>query len=264
MLYRLPVEITALRHGESEGNVANRKSRHGDHSAFTEEFRARHGSTWRLSDTGRYQALQAGIWLCANGYSQFDRYVTSTFYRAMETAALLELPNPRWYEDYYLRERDWGKLTSLPDNERLARFKEAFVERKQDEFYWKPPEGESLAEMSLRLDRVLDTFARENSDGRVLMVCHGEVMKMLRVRLERIPQHQFEHATRRPAIRNCQIMQYRRRDSAGKLHPYMVEMRMICPWDIKASDLVWKPIKRTSYSNEDLLAICNRVTPTVH
>jgi NAD+ kinase len=263
MARQLPLELTFIRHGESEGNAANRRSRQGDHSAFTEAFRARHGSTWRLTATGREQAIIAGHWLCTNGYNQFDRYIVSTYYRAIETAALLGLLDARWYEDYYLRERDWGNLTVLPDNERLSRFKEAFRERRQDEFYWRPPHGESLAEVSLRLDRVLDTLARESSDGRVVVVCHGEVMKLFRVRMERIPQHQFEEATRKPAIQNCQILQYRRRDTAGKLHAHMVEMRSFCPWSLTETDLAWRPIKRVSYSNDDLLAICARATPSV-
>ena len=40
-------------------NVANRRSRAGDDSAFTEEFLQRHSSRWRLTDLGRAQAQAA-------------------------------------------------------------------------------------------------------------------------------------------------------------------------------------------------------------
>ena len=262
----LPLNLVLVRHGESEGNDANRRSRKGDHGAFTPDFRTRHSSTWRLTDRGITQAQAAGTWLKANQLDRFDRYSVSTYLRAVETAALLNLPAPKWYIEYYLREREWGDLDTLPDNERQERFAEALAKRKADSFYWQPPGGESLAQASLRVDRSIETHSRETSTGSALIVCHGEIMTLFRVRIERIGQHEFKEATetRSEKINNCQILHYSRQDEHGQIFPFMVRRRSICPWDPSRSTNEWRPIVRQSYSNADLLAIAQSVARMVN
>src|SRR3989338_3424748 len=120
----LPIDLLLVRHGQSEGNKARRCSEGGDHSAFTDEFRDRHSASFRLTELGRKQAEEAGAWLRKEfwpGYA-FDRYVTSEYARAMETAALLNLPNAEWLCDFYLTERDWGEMDICPENEREEKF----------------------------------------------------------------------------------------------------------------------------------------------
>ena len=87
----LPMDLVLVRHGQSEGNIAKRRSEAGDNSAFTPEFRKRHSSSLRLTGRGRSQAQMAGIWL-RNEFPDFDRYLVSEYLRAMETAAHLSLP----------------------------------------------------------------------------------------------------------------------------------------------------------------------------
>src|SRR5271154_4881825 len=106
----MPIDLVLVRHGESEGNAARRLSFAGDDSAFTQEFCSRHGSRLRLTDRGREQARIAGDWLKENIGKHFDRYLVSGYLRAMETAALLELPDAIWYQEFYLREREMGLL----------------------------------------------------------------------------------------------------------------------------------------------------------
>ncbi len=118
----LPLDLVLVRHGQSEGNIANTRSRAGDHSAFTPEFLNRHSTRLRLTDRGRTQAKAAGEWLRANGLTQFDRHYVSEYARAVETAALLDLPNARWYMDFQLRERDHGRMDIIPDNVRQEQF----------------------------------------------------------------------------------------------------------------------------------------------
>ena len=266
MSVRLPINLVLVRHGESEGNIANRRSRLSDHSAFTTEFRKRHGSTWRLSDRGIEQAKAAGDWLKANHLNRFDRYSVSTHLRALETAAYLDLPDAKWYSEYYLREREWGELESMPDHERQERFADVLAKRRADSFYWQPPGGESLAQASLRVDRNIETLCRENSEGSVVNVCHGEVITLFRVRIERIPPHEFKDATKAPGekINNCQILHYSRQDECGQIFPFMVRRRSICPWDMTRSTNEWQPIVRRNYSNMDLMSIAESVQRMVN
>ena len=102
----MPINLVVVRHGQSEGNIANRMSEAGDHSAYTEQFMNRHSSSFRLTEKGRRQAALAGSYIrkefldkWGNG---FDRYLTSDYNRAMETASLLTLPNAMWQTESYL------------------------------------------------------------------------------------------------------------------------------------------------------------------
>ena len=67
-------DLVLIRHGESEGNVARKRSLGGDHSLFSGEFKHRHSARWRLTDRGREQAIAAGEWLQRENLVEFDRY----------------------------------------------------------------------------------------------------------------------------------------------------------------------------------------------
>lgn len=265
----MPIDLVLVRHGESEGNVANRRSRAGDHSAYTPEFRQRPSAHWRLTERGRAQARVAGAWLRTEIVPSrpptaqvFDRHYTSEYIRAMETAALLELPHATWYLDPYLRERDFGQLDVMPDAERRARFADEVDRRERDGFYWAPPGGESMASVCLRVDRVLHTLHRECSDHRVVIICHGETMVAFRMRIERITQrryHELVAAEDTKAqihnVQNCEVFHYSRRDPASReLASHYRWVRSVCPWDPSRSRNVWEPIARPRFSNADLLA----------
>jgi NAD+ kinase len=250
----MPLDLVLVRHGESEGNLASRAARQGNHGAYTEQFMKRHSARWRLTDQGIEQALSAGEWLRAE-FPDFDRYYVSEYHRARETAALLGYEQARWFIDWRLREREWGIFDRMPLQQRESEYADVMLMQDDEPFYWKPPEGESLAALAIRLDRVLASLHREVSDGRALIVCHGEVMWTMRVMLERMSQERFRElhlSADRERIGNCQVLHYTRQDPrTGKQHPYYVAMRSICPWDPHPD--AWQYIERQSYSSEELL-----------
>jgi NAD+ kinase len=96
---------------------AYNRSWEGDHSLYTGAFLKRHSSLWRLTDRGREQAETAGAWLrehtktvhaaglptyqpspsaSAHSPTPIHRHYVSEYIRAMETAALMELPDAKW------------------------------------------------------------------------------------------------------------------------------------------------------------------------
>ena len=254
----MPIDLVLVRHGESEGNVAKIRSKAGDNSAFATEFSRRLGSQWRLTQRGAEQASKAGDWIRENISLVFDKYYVSEYTRAKETAGLLNLLEAEWFPSFYLREREWGEMDVTSEREKQDRFADSLRRRESDGFFWIPPNCESLAQLCLRIDRVLDTLQRECSDKRVIAVCHGEVMWAFRVQLERMSQQRFRELdiSKRPydKIHNCQILHYTRRNPENcKITPYYMWMRSVCPSDTSLSSNIWMPIERPRFSNEDLL-----------
>lgn len=254
----MPRDLVLVRHGESEGNLAMRAARAGNSRVYTQEFNSRHSARWRLTDQGIDQAHAAGAWLKKHFPDGFDRYYSSEYHRAKETAALLGYDEASWFEDYRLREREWGLFDRMPLHERERDYAHVLKEQDEEPFYWKPPDGESLAALAMRLDRVLGSLHREVSTGQALLVCHGEVMWTMRVMLERLSQNTFRrlHLDRDPAsrINNCQILHYTRVDSNGKEHPYYVSLRSINPWpDPEHPHQTEQHIERKVYSSAEFL-----------
>lgn len=264
----MPNDLLLVRHGESEGNVASHASKRHDDRYYTPEFRSRHSSQWRLTDKGIYQAQQAGQWIRDNFPLPFARYITSEYIRAQETAGHLDISSG-WFTSFLLRERDWGDMDVLPFRERKERFDEHMRKREIDSFYWKPPNGESMADLVLRLRWELDTLHRECAGQQVVIVCHGEVMWGFRILLERMAQTRFLELdqSRNPhdRIHNCQVLHYSRRDPrSGQISPHMNWMRSVCPSDTSLSSNNWQPIVRQRFSSQDLLERAQRVERLVN
>src|SRR3990172_1260288 len=119
----MPRNLVLVRHAESEGNKAIQCSENGDHGLFTEEFRKRHSSSFRLTNKGREQAKIAGAWIRGNIALEWDGYYVSPSLRALETAVLLQLPFAGWEHRFCLRERDWGDLDIVFDEEKRTKYK---------------------------------------------------------------------------------------------------------------------------------------------
>ena len=243
-------EIVLVRHGESEGNLAFNRSVAGDHSLYADEFLERHSSFWRLTDQGREQALITGKWMRDNIDTNFDSFFSSEYLRAMETAALLDLPGAKWKPEVMLRERDWGEYDLASQLERRVAFRRYEGRRRRESLFWAPPGGESLAQVVQRVDSVLLFGNRRFSGGRVIMTCHGELMWAFRLRFERLTQLKYREMQADPQvherIHNCQVLQYTRRCPESQvLYPDFQFMRSVCPWATELSSAEWKPIPRS-------------------
>ena len=254
-------ELVLVRHGESEGNLAYNRSVAGDHSLYSDEFLERHSSFWRLTDQGREQALVTGEWMRSNMDVRYNSFFSSEYLRALETAALLKLPNARWKPEVMLRERDWGEYDLASQLERRVAFRRYEARRRRESLFWAPPGGESLAQVVQRVDSVLLFGNRRWSGGRVIMTCHGELMWAFRLRFERLTQLRYREMQANPKtsdrIHNCQILQYTRRcPETGALHPDFKFMRSICPWNLSLSDgCAWRELSPSGgLTNDEVMA----------
>lgn len=256
----VPLDLVLVRHGQSEVNAASDLMKKGDRSLL-EKIAHVHTSEIRLTPRGEEQAIQAGKWLRKEFPDGFDRHCVSSYTRAKETAALLDLPDAKWHQYIDLVERDWGTVESMTAEEYLKM--RARLER--DGIWGRPKNGETLHQMSQRIQRVIDTLARRFSQKSVVVVCHGEVMWAFRLRLERMTVDQFRALEspkgsdkRKPdlnKINNCQVLHYSRTNphtrQVGDRYDWM---RSVCPSDLSLSTNVWQEIKRPSFTTAELLA----------
>jgi len=252
-----PIDLVLVRHGESEGNYAQHLAKHGDNSLWTPELQNRHTSKYRLTDLGIQQARITGTWIRAN-FNKFDRYYCSEYNRAMETAAYLDLDGAEWYSEIFLREQDKGVLAGKSQAERLKDFASEMARRNRDTFYYAPPGGESLADCALRVESWLNHLGQTSSGLRVICVCHGNIIKAIRIRIEKIAQKQWSSIG---DLQNCEVIHYTRRNpDTGKIYRTLQWVRRICPWNLKSpsssdsaagSGVEWRSIVRPVYSNED-------------
>ncbi|HVM14463.1 MAG TPA: histidine phosphatase family protein [Egibacteraceae bacterium] len=256
----MPVDVVFVRHGRSEGNEAREQSKRGDERHYTPEFRSRRNREWRLTEAGIQQAQAAGAWIAANVTETFFRYVTSEYLRARETAAHLDLAAARWTQDILLRERSWGHADFvMPESERFERFAAELAARREDPCYWRPPDGESLAEVCLRVERVVERLRRECAGQRCVVVTHEDVMWAARFVLEGLTQERWREmllsADPYDKIHNGQVLHYTRRDpETGELGARLQWVRSVCPWDPARSRDAWQHVEAPSFSNNELLA----------
>lgn len=258
----MPVDLVLVRHGQSEGNlVIMQLEKQG--LPVPEAYYKKHTAHWRLTSKGIEQAKMAGQWLRNNLDPDFDRYYVSDYVRAKETAAYLGLEQAMWGINLYLAERNWGIMDRFTGEQRNKEFQVDLETKMIHPFYWTPPRGESMVQLCVRLEKILETLHRECSDGRIIMVCHGEVMWGFRVILERIPPDKYvklDHS-KDPfdRIHNCQILHYSRMDpEKGQLASTLNWVRSICPTDLTLSSNKWREIVRAKFSNEQLLRFADR------
>lgn len=259
----MPINLVLVRHGESEGNVATRAARAGD-GALMKKLNKRHTEAWRLSPDGQQQPGPTGEWLRREFPKGFTRCVTSSYARAMETAASLELPGIEWLINLMLVERNWGHVSSASPEERKTGMAAAdLARRERDGIWWGPSGGETLAGILPRLHAFLGQLHREQPQGSVVVVCHGEVMWAFRVLLERMTMARFRELdeSRNPhdRIHNCQVLHYSRQPpKGGPLSKRLDWVRSVCPWDLDRSSNNWTKIVRPKFTNEGLMDLVHQ------
>lgn len=256
----LPIDIIVVRHGESEGNVADKAGRNGDNSLFTPDFRNRHSREFRLTNNGIKQAQAAGVWLRENINFPIDRFLVSDYIRAKETAYELGISGALWSVEYQLRERDTALMDNLPPDEKARLFSLEQRQYELDRFLSIPAGGgESAAALCLRIKTdIIAHLARDYSDKSVAVVCHGHVMRALQMELLQLGHDDFirldSSSSPLEKIQNCQIMWYTRRNpSTGRIHDSrLYAWRSLCPWKPEETDTGWITIVRKKITNDEL------------
>jgi broad specificity phosphatase PhoE len=223
-----------------------------------------HESQYKLTELGIEQAKKAGLWFLENNITFFDRLYVSNNVRAMQTAANLNFPAADWMIDFNLRERDGGLFNVITPSERDSNYTIQQKFNDTQPFLFRPPQGESIADVCQRIKIILDTLGRECDGKNVVIVCHGHVMRAFRIILERMSLKKAnEYLLSKEnwgRVPNCSIIHYTREDPAKKtegLSNYFELVRMIRPAGGGSPQDDFSKINRKKYSNEELLIEAN-------
>lgn len=209
-------ELLLVRHGESQGNVAATLAHQS--GAHVINVPARDADV-ELSDTGREQALALGRLFAGFPEDRRAAVWSSPYLRARQTAELA-VHTGGWNTpvvlDERLRDRELGILDMLTSAGVEARLpQEAERRRWLGKFYYRPPGGESWADVVLRLRSLIADLDRLYPGQRVLLVCHDAVILLIRYILEGLTEPQLLDIAASTAILNASVSRFVRPDGTG-------------------------------------------------
>lgn len=161
----MALNIYIARHGQNVDNVNGILNAHRDLT---------------LTDLGRRQALDLAKSIVEVNLS-FDVIYTSPLIRAAETARIIadELRIPNTHIIPELIERNFGVMTGkrVSDIEKLCA--PNIIKAEIITYFLNPRGAETFPDLVERGNRVLAIIRQLHSTGNVLLVCHGDIGKMI-------------------------------------------------------------------------------------
>ncbi|MFI7546933.1 histidine phosphatase family protein [Actinoplanes sp. NPDC049599] len=205
-----PQWLGVIRHGQSTGNVIAQDAETAGSEAIDIPER---DADVPLSETGREQAEAVGAWL--RGRKPDERpalVVVSPYLRTRQTAELaLAGTGIPAVVDERLRDRELGVLDLLTGRGVQARLPGEHARRvRLGKFYYRPPGGESWADVLLRLRALLREVRADHPGGRVLLVGHEATVLLVRYLAESLSEAELMAVAHATAVANCSISTWRR------------------------------------------------------
>jgi broad specificity phosphatase PhoE len=211
-----PTDLLLVRHGESVGNVASERAWAAKAETIDIDIR---DPDVALSPLGERQARAFGRWLA--GQPDFPAAVWSSPYlRARETAAIaLEEAGHGDVQpliDERLRDRELGILDRLTARGIEARYPDERARRRYlGKMYYRPPGGESWADVALRLRAFLGEMLPDAPGGPVLIVAHDAVILLIRYILTRMTEDEVLKVAAEGTVANASVTRLHREDDGS-------------------------------------------------
>jgi broad specificity phosphatase PhoE len=206
-----------VRHGESLGNIANTHA----YAAGADRLDISvNDPSVELSDLGVRQAQALGARLAQLSSEERPTVVLeSSYVRARQTAdhviTVAGLDGVTRVTDERLRDREQGILDRLTGRGVRAEFPDVADRRDYlGKFWYRPPGGESWADVALRIRAVLRDMRLDHPDERVLVVTHDVPILLTRYVIEELSTEVVTALSRQ--VVNCGMTTYQR-GSDGRL-----------------------------------------------
>lgn len=206
-------ELILVRHGESIGNVAREEAESSGALSIAMPMR---DADVPLSEIGLQQARAVGRWLAQERGRRPDGVWSSPYLRARQTAqaALAELADPpSLRQDERIRDRELGVLDLLTKRGVSEQFPaEARRRSWLGKFYYRPPGGESWADLVLRIRSFMAELERGPGRGRQLIVTHDAVILLFRYVCEQLDEDSVFQIARSGSVTNASVSRLVRQD----------------------------------------------------
>lgn len=212
-----PASLTLVRHAESDANLADRRARTARAEELDLDLR---DADVDLSDNGLAQADALGRWFRDLADDERPTLVLSSPYtRALHTAMrTVGETGLDIVVDERLRERDLGLFDGLTGHGIRQRYAEEAQRRERiGKFYYRPPNGESWAEVVLRVRSLLGDLRSGYGDARIWVFSHQAVIMTFRYVLEHIPEQELLELDRRVTVGNASVTTYLRGEGGLEL-----------------------------------------------
>ena len=213
----VPASVTLVRHAQSLANVADARARAEDSDRLELDVR---DADVDLSDNGLAQADALGRWFASLAAEERPTVVLSSpFRRALHTATrTVADTGVEVVVDERLRERDLGLFDGLTGRGIRERYADEAARRDRvGKFYYRPPHGESWAEVVLRVRSLLADLRTGYGDARIWVFSHQAVIMSFRYVLEAVDEQGLLELDRRQTIGNASVTTYERRGQALEL-----------------------------------------------
>ena len=191
------IKLYLIRHGESEGNINS------------QVYHTTRDCDVKLTPVGHKQSLEAAEQLCTLLQGQTPRIICSSYTRAKQTACNIYNALAQHNADtvvpvdnVLLREREWGALRNSVDTC-------TFSAEEHFNFYYRAQGGESYADAYLRAATFFqglfcERLQRPNDNRPIIIVSHGEWIRLALMHLDQTDVEYFESAHTNP--KNCEII----------------------------------------------------------
>jgi probable phosphoglycerate mutase len=202
--------VGLLRHGQSTGNTAREEAESAGADVIDI---AERDADVPLTELGQEQAKAAGEFLARRPP---DLVVTSTYRRAWDTARLAAPDSVAIVPDERLRDRELGVLDLLTSHGVRERWPDELRrKRRLGKFYYRPPGGESWADVVLRVRSLLSELSAERPGARVLLAAHEMTVFALRYLLEGLPEPDLLRAADATEVPNGSVTAWERDRDGG-------------------------------------------------
>ena len=204
-----PAQLTLVRHGQSLGNVADEAAHAAGAAVIDIDVR---DPDVELTELGVRQAQAVGRRWAAEPLDVPDVVVSSPYARALSTARLAIAQascSPDIVVDERIRERDLGIFDGLTALGIRTRFPDEATRRAHlGKFYYRPPSGESWADLALRVRAIIHDVREQFGGRRVAVFSHQAVLFVFRYVLETLTEEQVLELSAREPLHNGAITRY--------------------------------------------------------
>ena len=218
---RWPVELIAVRHGQSLTNAAFPAA---DAAGLEDGGVSGSDAEVALTGLGEEQARDFGTWLASRSPGP-DVVLSSPYVRARRTTdiamdALRQRTGraPQIRVDERLRDRELGVLEMRTRAAVRRHFPHEVARRRMvGEFFYRPAGGESFADVALRLRSLMRDISEDHAGRRVLIVGHDAVVLLLRYIIEGLA---IDEVLGLGPVFNCSVTRWRGGDTELELAEY--------------------------------------------